>query len=332
MKLRLFVSFILIAAISSVIGSIITRHFFFPNFQKAELIQRLTPKPLEIYSLDNLIKTSVPKGQIIIKEKISEDTKFTSYLFIHEFDPKLRNSTSKKVSGQINIPKGDGPFPVIIQFRGYVDQSIYQTGIGTRKSAQKYTEESFITVAPDFLGYGESDSNATDVLESRFQAYTTALSIVASAESLPQWDKRNLFLWGHSNGGLIALTILEITSLPIPTVLWAPVSKPFPYSVLYYTDESADRGKLLRNEIAKFEQLYDAEKYSFDNYLDRITAPVQLHQGTADSAVPLAWSNDLVKKLKNVKYFTYRGADHNLTPGWDNVVARDIEFFKKNLK
>ena len=129
---------------------------------------------------------------------------------------------------------------------------------------------------------------------------------------------------------------MEITGAQFPTVLWAPVSKPFPYSVLYYTDESEDKGKFLRREIAKFEEIYDSDKFSIDEYFDHIRAPIQLHQGTADDAVPVEWSNLLSKRLLDLNidldYFTYSGSDHNLSPAWDTVVSRDIEFFKKNLK
>ena len=220
--------------------------------------------------------------------------------------------------------------------RGYADQSIYKPGIGTQPSASEYAKAGFMTIAPDYLGYGESDSNAADILESRFQSYTTVLSIFNNLDTLENWDKENIFLWGHSNGGLVALTLLELTGKATPTVLWAPVSKPFPYSVLAYTDESADRGKFLRREIAAFEKNYNPDLYSFDLYLDRIWAPIQIHQGTIDDAVPLWWSNSLVKQLKakeiEVEYFTYPGSDHNLRPAWDIVVARSIEFFKKHLQ
>src|SRR5690606_5347887 len=94
------------------------------------------------------------------------------------------------------------------------------------------------------------------------------------------WNNDDVFIWAHSNGGQIALTTLEATGKMIPTSLWAPVTKPFPYSVLYYTDESADRGKFIRTELAKFEAIYNADQFAITDYVDRIKAPIQLHQGT----------------------------------------------------
>lgn len=291
-------------------------------------ISQVKPRPFDKYAIEALSKTDIKGSGIEIGELLKEDKDLSSYLFSFEAE-------NKTVTGLMNIPKGKGPFPLIVMFRGYVDQKQYKTGDGTKKAGEYFAKNGFITIAPDFLGYGGSDKEAESIFESRFQTYTTAVVLLNSLNSLNNWNKTDLFLWGHSNGGQIALTVLEITSLAYPTVLWAPVSKPFPYSILYYTDESDDRGKLIRRELSKFEEDYDVELYSLTNYLDRIKAPLQIHQGTADDAVPIDWTNDLVKiveeKEVDVKYFKYSGADHNLNPAWDTVVARDLAFFKKQL-
>jgi len=147
--------------------------------------------------------------------------------------------------------------------------------------------------------------------------------------------RKNIFIWGHSNGGQIALYTLEVSEKNIPTVLWAPVSKPFPYSILYYTDEAEDKGKFIRKELAKFEELYDVDKYSITNYFNRINSPLLIIQGASDDAVPEKWSKDMFQKLKKlgkeVEYQTYAGANHNLRPKWDDAAENTLEFFVKNL-
>ena len=218
--------------------------------------------------------------------------------------------------------------PVIAQFRGYQDVEKYKTGDGTRRTAQKFAEAGFISLAPDFLGYGGSASPSANVWEARFETYTTALNLLAAIE---RWENtENIGIWGHSNGGQVALTVLEISGKEYTTVLWAPVTAPFPYSVLYYTDDILDHGKLLRKELAQFEKDYDVEQYSLQNYLDLITAPVLLQQGTADDQVPVRWSRGLAGKMKNVEYVEYPGADHNLSLGWTEAVNRAIEFYRKS--
>jgi len=292
------------------------------------------PTPLAKYTVENLSKENIKSGKFQIIDTISEEDKYTAHLFKLTFDPEINSNNLRETTGQINIPKGEGTFPLIVMFRGYVDQTIYQTGIGTSAGADFFANNGYITVAPDFLGYAQSDSEAGNIFESRFQTYTTAISLVDSLNQINKWNNQKVYIWAHSNSGQIALTVLEATGLSYPTTLWAPVSKPFPYSVLYYTDESADRGKFIRSELAKFEAIYNADQFAITDYFDKIKAPVQLHQGTSDDAIPVDWSNQLDKQLENagveVNYFVYPGADHNLRPSWDTVIQRDLEFFQSN--
>lgn len=303
--------------------------------KKPSLIEQIKPRPLDKYTIENLSKQEIPKANIQIESTLKEEDNYTTSLFTFSFDPTLSAKEKKKVSGLINIPKQKGQLPLVVMFRGYVDQKVYKTGTGTQRAGEYFADNGFITVAPDFLGYGESDPEAESIFESRFQTYVTALTLLKSLNSISNWDTKNLFIWAHSNGGQIALTTLEVTGQPIPSTLWAPVSKPFPYSILYYTDESDDRGKLIRKELAKFEQSYDPDLYAIDLYFDRITAPIQLHQGTNDDAVPVNWSDALSKNLKtlnkDVTYYKYNEADHNLNPSWNLVVSRDLKFFEKHL-
>ncbi len=288
-------------------------------------------RPLDRYAIPNLKKTPFDSSYIVLDEVTATAASYTVYTFHYI-------SEGKKVTGVAHIPSTPKPqngFPVIVQFRGYVDPAHYYPGEGTEHSAEVFASNGFISLAPDFLGYGGSDKPSTDVFEERFQTHTAALTLLASVGSLPTADSTRVGVWGHSNGGQIALTVLEAAPKAYPAVLWAPVSKPFPYSVLYYTDEADDHGTLLRRELAKFEGIYDADLYSLTNYLENIKGPLQIHQGTADDAVPIKWTDDFVKMLRDknitIGYFTYPGANHDLTPGWNTVIARDVAFYASRL-
>jgi pimeloyl-ACP methyl ester carboxylesterase len=241
-------------------------------------------------------------------------------------------SEGRRISGEINTPAGPGPAGIIVMARGYVEKEIYKTGMGTHNAAKYFAEHGYVTYAPDFSGYGESDPEDQNALGARLTKPVEILDLLASmGGDMP------IFLWGHSNGGQIMLSVAEILDLQGQALqvkgmtLWAPVSKPFPYNILYYTDEASDSGKWLRGQVAEFEKDYDVFNYSLDKYFEWIYMPVQLHQGTADDVVPKKWSDDLVKILrekdKDVTYHVYPGADHNMKPSWDSVVARDVEWF-----
>lgn len=295
-------------------------------------IAQIKPTPLLKYTIENLSQVNFPEEQIVIGNVINDTPKFTSYEYSMEFSPDLTENL-KKTSGLINVPKGNGTFPVIVMFRGFVDQKIYTTGVGTQPSAKVFTENGYITVAPDFLGYGSSDKESSDVFESRFQTYVTAVETLKSVNSIDKWDRKNIFIWGHSNGGQIALTTLEITRVAYPTVLWAPVSMRFPASILYYIGDTEDGGRYLVSQLADFFDTYDAEKFSLTNYLSLIKAPIQLNQGTSDTAVPYWLSDNLYTQLKEATvaatYIKYPGNDHNMRPNWNGVIDNNLEFFKR---
>lgn len=297
-------------------------------------------KKLDKYSYTALRKTTFSGSKIIIDKIIKDEENFTSYLFYFY-------TKEKKVSGLMNLPKKSGNYPIIIMVRGYVDKKIYEPGVGTSHGGEVLAQNGFITLAPDFLGYGYSDKASTDAIEDRFLTYVSVFELINSVKNLnvalenksltARFDATHLGIWGHSNGGQIALSVLEISGKDYPTVLWAPVSKPFPYSILYYTDDIDDHGKVLRKVVANFEKEYDAEKYSLTNYLDWIKTPLQIHQGGADEAVPQKWSDILVetlkKKEKDIEYFTYPGEDHNFSQGnWSLVMQRTMAFYKKWFK
>ncbi len=303
--------------------------------------------PLLDYTYDNLRKTKYPESQIVLGRVIAETTESLEQTFYYSVPGKPNGSSHLIVSGVINTPKLPGTYPIIVMFRGYMPKESYQPGDETEPSAKIFAKNGFITLAPDFLGYGESASPSADAFEERFQTYTTALALLSSLPNLSKGfeasfsgtikaDLTKIGIWGHSNGGQIALSTLEISGLPYPTVLWAPVSKSFPYSILYYTDEADDQGKMLRKVLANFEKDYDTELFSLTNYLGWIKAPLEIHKGEADKEVPVWWSDELVKELKSydldVKYFTYPGADHNMLPdAWSAAVTRSVDFYKNNF-
>lgn len=297
-------------------------------------------KPLEKYSFENLRKKKYEGSEIKLEKIIKEEKKFTSWLFSFQTE-------GKKVTGMLNLPKKQGKLPVVVMIRGYADDQIYFTGLGTRKAAGVFAENGFLTLAPDFLGFGGSDSSSADIsspretnlfiLEARFERPVTVLNLLASIKNLPQADTNKIFMWGHSNGGQIALSVLEIlpADRQVPTVLWAPVTKGFPESVLQYMGEMDDQGLKVKKAIDDFTSIYESKYYSIDHYWNDIQAPLQVHQGTADEYIKTEWTDNFVQTLKalgkNIIYYKYLQNDHNLSKDWDLVIQRDLGFFKKNL-
>ncbi|GAB4026949.1 MAG: hypothetical protein Fur0011_3830 [Candidatus Microgenomates bacterium] len=280
-------------------------------------------KPYDKYSFE----------QLVVREDMASEIKEEGEIFFYE-------SEGRKISGMVKRPTDSHPIGVIVMARGYVDKESYVTGMGTKNAATYYASRGYITYAPDFSGYGSSDPEDPNALGARLVKPVEILDLIASVRATTELP---IYLWGHSNGGQVMLSVAEVLGerqarniqaaiLKVRGLtLWAPVSKPFPYNILYYTDEAEDQGKWLRGEIAKFEADYDVYNYSIDRYLEWIKIPLMIHQGTVDDAVPVEWSRELVEKLEEKEvehtYYEYAGADHNMRPNWNTVVGRDIEWF-----
>ena len=288
------------------------------------------PKPLEKYTFTQLSNT-LPASSKIRIESTQDKEAFTQHVASFTTD-------GKRMTMQINIPqqkpRQPSGYPIILMIRGFVDASIYQTGMGTKNAAAQFAQNGYMTIAPDFLGFGGSDDPNPDTIGARLEKPRDILNLIASIPSLDQVDENKISIWAHSNGGQIAISVLEISQKSYPTSLWAPVSKPFPYSILYYTDEYEDEGKALRQVIAQFEETYNVFDFSITSYIQNISAPMQIHQGGKDDAIPMEWSDKLVDSLKatnknEIAYYRYPNADHNLQPDWNTAISRDIAFFEK---
>jgi dipeptidyl aminopeptidase/acylaminoacyl peptidase len=319
-----------------------------PRESITPLVRVIKPKPLLVYTFRNLRDTEFAGSEIIIDEEIESTDEYTSYEFHFTVPEKPSAEPRLKVSGMLTVPAKEGTYPVIVMLRGFIPPDSFVTGAGTARVAAEFAKSGFISIAPDFLGFGSSDKGSKNGFEDRFQTYTTVLTLLSSLESINialesksdtaiAADTERVGIWGHSNGGHIALATLAITGRKYPTALWAPVSKSFPYSILYYTDEFDDQGRGLRAAVAEFEKNYDVRDFSPRRYYGWIKAPVQINQGLTDTEVPYWWSDELSETLKEKKveaeYITYSGADHNMTPnGWSRAVADNIAFYSKYLK
>lgn len=300
-------------------------------------LQNVMEKPLDKYTIPKLREADFSPSDITIDRQLDLGIQQPSRLFY--FSDAY--APDKKISGSITMPQKPGTYPAIIMLRGWADEEIYYTGYGTKNAASYFSANGFITIAPDFLGYGSSDPYADGFLEARFQTYSATLTLLESLENVNEAFENadlnysintdNIGIWGHSNGGQIALAVLEATNETYPTTLWAPVTEVFPQSILHFAADREDGGKLIKDIVADFNEMYDSDLYSPTSYYEWIQAPIQLHQGTADDSVPQEWSDTFhanMKNLnKNISYFVYDGADHNMRPVWDRVVRRDVAFF-----
>lgn len=378
---------LLLLACGLFIFGFVTNSYYSTNNNFSDLLSpfvesgKIISKPLLQYSISNLQKREYQTTKIVLEEILAEEDLYTSFLFSYK-------SGGKKITGQINIPDSVTANPTqsknaIILLRGYVPLEIYTTGVGTKNAAASLANAGYITVSPDFLGYGGSDPEPEDTWQTRFEKPIFVVELIKALETngvpLNLESQRTtstldldvakidtIGMWAHSNGGQIAITALEILQKPIPTTLWAPVTAPFPYSILYFSDELEDEGKEQRKWISLFEDNYDVFEFSHTQHLSSLTGPIQIQHGDNDDAALIYWSQEFVDKVEQenkrreelllnqnqnatssalaeqtmdkpldlveIQLIVYPNTNHNMVPSWDKAIQRDIQFFAKWLK
>lgn len=274
-----------------------------------------TPKPLPLqqYSIPNLQHYPYQADEIILTELINQSEDLNSYLFRYQ-------TMGKTMTGTANLPANinhQDELPVIIMVRGYAEPEQYYPGFGTKNAAAIFARNGYVTLAPNFFNFGGSDPEPENSWEARFIKPINIIELIKTIQQNPEiflelaedesnveqyntikLNSEKIGLWGHSNGGQISISVLEILSEPIPATIWAPVTAPFPYSILFFTRTSTDEGKEARAWLAKFEQEYDVFDFSITQHLDKLSGPLQIHHGGLDKDALLEWSDDFIVKLE----------------------------------
>lgn len=272
------------------------------------------------FAIETLRKRPYYGGEITIEQTLSENPLYTAYRVSYLSD-------GLKIFAAMNIPKGEGLFPVIILNHGYFNQTSFSTGDGTRTMADILANNGYLTLASDYRGHGESES---DIVQRghRPEYSVDVLNLISSVDSLENADSNNLGIWGHSMGGEVTLKVLEVNEQTKAAVLWAPTSGNASDNVGFYRGRRLDSSRQNNSNLSEVSPI---------NYLKYITAPISLHQGLSDTEVNPEWAkqlNDALKKEgKSVDYFEYPGQDHNFKNyGWSEISPRTVEFFDKYLK
>jgi uncharacterized protein len=279
-----------------------------------------TPDPFASLYIDSL-RTRSYASQIEVGQIVAVTDAFTRSLITYTGD-------GLTLRGYINVPRGPGPFPVVIVNHGYLDPAIY----GTVNYMAHYTDPlaaaGFLVVHPDYRGYGNSDPGPNLF---RIGYAVDVLHLIEAVKTLPQADANAIGMFGHSMGGGISLRVATISTEVDAVLLYGSMSG----------DEYANLGKLVEwtgqadlPELGVPSEV--VARLAPIEALENITAAVSLHHGDNDGTVPPVWSADLYQRLKvldkPVEYFSYPGQPHTFVgDGHTLLLERSIAFFRQHL-
>jgi dipeptidyl aminopeptidase/acylaminoacyl peptidase len=288
-----------------------------------------TPDAFAEITIEALRARSYPGGPITIVRTLATTAAFTRYEIAYPSD-------GLRITGVMNVPTGEGPFPVIILNHGYVTPpSVIGTYVG--QYADHYARNGYLTISPDYRGYGGSDGTDTAF---RIGYAIDVLNLVGSIQTLPQADASRIGMWGHSMGGGVST--------------YAMVVSPDVKAYVLYGSMSADQAANWRHIRSMWnrsgpdewardfggtpDELPEAyARISPINALNYVTAPIAIHHGAADNQVPPPWSADLAGRLQQagatVEYYEYPGAPHSFGGAdWTLFMQRTVEFFDRYVK
>jgi dipeptidyl aminopeptidase/acylaminoacyl peptidase len=271
-------------------------------------------------------------GPIEVVRTLAVTPRYTSYLITYPSD-------GLRITGYLDVPQGEGPFPVLIVNHGYVPPAGYAPVASnyTKREGDYFAARGYLTAGSDFRGHGNNPGTAVGAhLESAY--VIDALNLLAALKSYPKADPTRIGVWGHSNGGSVAERMMVVSKDVAATVIWAGVSADATDAWLYLRDWLRRPERELRERWGLPEEQGDLfRRMSSRRYLGDVVGPVQIHHGTGDTSVPyqhgLALSRALAEAGKNQELYTYPGAPHNWSgPTWETAIGRSVAFFDRYVK
>ncbi|HVF25871.1 MAG TPA: alpha/beta fold hydrolase [Anaerolineales bacterium] len=318
----------------------------------------LTPSPtpsvaewITSFTIDGLRQHDYQSGKIHIRSTLDENEKYTSYLIDYPSD-------GLTITGVMQIPVGEGPFPVIVMNHGFFARSVYNSGDGTDRASAYLAEHGYITIASDYRSWGDSD-----IGESFFYSglVIDVINLLNAIPSIEKADSDRVGMWGHSMGGGVTMKVLTIDPRVKAAVLYSTVSADtldiinrwgmgcfgdIAQGELIVGCNSSD---VIPNELPL--NLQDAYRFAASDidtlkqispfyHLESVTAPIQIHYGTEDgkfiSGTPPEWSVKLTQALRDVgkeaEMYQYAGEGHSfIGQPWFDFMTRALGFFDKHL-
>ena len=299
----------------------------------------LIPDPMSILYMR---AQEYPGSDIVVQSELDRGANYRRYYAWYE-------SEGLKIYGLLTIPDGEMPeggWPAIVFNHGYIPPDVYRTTDRYIAYVDRIASAGYIVYRIDYRGHDRSEGEATGAYGS--PGYTIdVLNAVASLKKHPQVNPEKIGMWGHSMGGYLTLRSMVITNDIKVGVIWAGVVASYP-DLIYnwrrtgsFTPSPSSTGRGWRTRwIETYGTPEDNPEFwaavSSNTYVSDLSGPLQLHHGTEDEDVPLAFSIRLAEEVRAVggiaDLYTYEGDNHNISNYFTTAMDRTIAFYDQYLK
>ncbi|MDQ2692561.1 MAG: alpha/beta fold hydrolase [Chloroflexota bacterium] len=304
------------------------------------------------YTIEGLRQQNFQSGEIQIRSTLSESDRFKTYLIEYP-------SEGLTITGVMQIPLGEGPFPVILLNHGFYPRGIYSSGDGTDRASAFLAGHGYITLASDYRSWGGSDTGPSLFYSG---LVIDVINLLNAIPSIPEADPDRIGMWGHSMGGGVTIKVATIDPRVRAAVLYSPVSADHADIIARWGNGCF--GDVVQGELAVGcnsadvvpddlpQNLQDAyriagadplslQRVSPFYHLGYVKVPVQIHYGTEDgkflSGTPPEWSVKLTQGLRDAgnqaELYQYEGEGHSfIGQPWFDFMGRTLRFFDRYLK
>ncbi len=283
------------------------------------------PALAQVLTIPHLRARAYGEGGFRVERVLAEGPRFTRVQFSHLSD-------GLRVHGFANLPKGKGPFPVVVVLHGYVPPAGYRLLAYTTPYADWLAEQGFLVLHPNYRGHPPSQGEPARGLRHAYAVDVLNLLAEVRKGAFPRADSGRMALLGHSMGGGVAQVVSLVDSRLKGVVLYASMSG----------DERRNLARILRwSGGERGRELYTLpaevlEAASPWAYLGELSVAYSVHHGTQDAQVPAEWSWELCRRLKAlekpVECFAYRAG--HLFRGEADLAFREraLAFLRRALR
>lgn len=234
-----------------------------------------------------------------------------------------------KIYGELFIPDRTSPMPLVILAHGFGGNRG-----GVKGYAKVFAERGIAAYIFDFIGGGEhikSDGKMTDM-----SVLTEAEDLAVILDNLKadsHFNTGQIFLFGESQGGFVSTYVAALRPADVAGLVLL-----YPAFVLHDDarrrtpdpERIPDTMKLLGKTIGR---IYNKDVLSFDIYalMPQYSGKTLIIHGSADSIVPLSYSERAIKTFPDAKLITLDGAGHVFYGNAMRKAAEDAVHFVQSI-
>ena len=303
-----------------------------------------TPHPMSVPAMRAALRQGAyPGSPITLERELDPGSNYRRYYASYL-------SEGLKIYALLTVPNGGPPpggWPAIVFNHGYIPPEQYRTTERYIAYVDWLARSGYIVFRIDYRGNDQSEGQPRGAYSD--PGYTVdVLNAVASIQQFPQANPAKIGMWGHSMGGYLTLRAMVISDQIKAGVIWAGVVASYP-DLLYHWHAPSEGPTPTAPPYARGWRQAWVNQYgspeqnpafwnsiSANAYLSDLSGPLQLHHGTGDTTVPLAFSQTLYDQVqaagKTVELYTYEGDNHNIANSFGLAMQRTIAFFDQYLK